>query len=359
MRRERRKKNNRRQSVKAGMSPGTPVFIGEQKRERMRIDILEYWPEFCREVPDADLQAFAPRSSGESVVWIHVTGIHDPERIAGIGARFGLHPLTIEDIVNTGQRPKAELFSDYIYVVLKMMTHDEAADAVEFEHVSLVLGNRFVLSFQEDEGDIFDAVRERIRAAKGKIRGMKADYLAYSLLDAIVDRYFLVVERVGDRIEEIDDRLLSEPSPHDLQDIHRLKRDLLAVRKAVWPLREEIAALEKGEPPLVHPETRVFLRDLYDHVIQSIEMVETFRDLLAGVHDTYLSTVSNRMNEVMKVLTIISTLFIPLTFIAGVYGMNFEHMPELKWRWGYFAVWGVMGIVTMGMLLFFRRRKWI
>ncbi len=352
-------RNARRQSSKTGLSPGTPVFIGERRMERARIDIIDYGPDHCSELPDATLEQCMERARAETVTWINITGIHDSGMIEAIGRHFSLHPLTIEDIVNTGQRPKAEAFPNYIFIALKMITREEASGTIGVEHVSLVLGDHYVLSFQEADGDVFTPVRERIRTAKGRIRGMKSDYLVYTLMDAIVDHYFLSIEHIGDCIEDIDDRLLAGPSPGDLRAIHRLKRDLLALRKAVWPLRDAIGGLEKGDFPLIQPETRIFLRDLYDHTIQAIDMVETFRDLLAGVHDTYLSTVSNRMNEVMKVLTIISTLFIPLTFIAGVYGMNFEHMPELKWPWGYYAVLAVMGLVAAGMIAFFRRRKWI
>lgn len=359
MRKSQRKKNVQRQSAKSGMAPGTPVFIGEQKQDTVRIDIIHYGPDFCDNVFDTDIEHGVVPAREQSVTWINCTGIHDVRVIQDISNRFGLHPLTVEDIVNTNQRPKAEVFPNYIYIVLKMMKYHEDSDTVLLEHVSLILGKNYVLSFQETAGDVFDGVRERIRTSKGKIRAMQADYLAYTLMDAVVDQYFFVVERLGDCIEEIDDRLIHVSVSQDLQEIHRLKRNIVFLRKAVWPMREEINTLEKSETSLIQQETRVYLRDLYDHTIQVIDMVETFRDLLAGVHDTYLSAVSNRMNEVMKILTIISTLFIPLTFIAGIYGMNFEHMPELTWKWGYFAVLGVMTSMTVGMLLFFRRKKWI
>jgi magnesium transporter len=240
-----------------------------------------------------------------------------------------------------------------------MMAFGEASRLVKVEHVSLILGDGYVISFLEDEGDPFDEVRQRLRSANGRIRAMKADYLAYALMDAVVDHYFLAIEGIGDRIEEIDDRLLTDPRPEDIQEVHRLKRNILDLRKAVWPLREEIGALEKRESPLFCAETKVFLRDLYDHTIQAIDMLETLRDILGGLQDTYLSSMSNRMNEVMKMLTIIATIFIPLTFIAGVYGMNFEHMPELKWRRGYYLIWGIMIAIGIGMVTYFKKKKWL
>ncbi len=343
---------------KVGLSPGAMVFVGQRKMSAVRVDVIKYAEGAFDEREDVSVKECRDTAKTAGVTWINVNGIHDISLIEALGKCLDLHPLTLEDIVNTSQRPKAEVFPNYIYVVLKMTTFNEARNRIEMEHVSLILGDRFVISFQEDEGDLFDAVRERIRSAKGRIRQMGADYLAYALMDAVVDHYFLTVERIGDRIEDFDDRILADPKPEDLQDIHRFKRDILGLRKAVWPLREEVSTLEKTESALIHPETRVFLRDLYDHTIQVIDMVETFRDILGGMHDTYLSSLSNRMNEVMKVLTIIATIFIPLTFIAGVYGMNFEHMPELQWRWGYPLIWGVMLAVGVGMLCYFKKKKW-
>ena len=345
-------------ATKAGMSPGTMVFIGEQQVDKARIDIIRYDDAGLKEMSDVSPEQCRDCSAASGVTWINVNGIHNVALIELLGKHFDLHPLTLEDIVNTTQRPKVEEFPNYVYVVLKMMVFDEAANRLEIEHVSLILGNNYVISFQEREGDVFGYVRERIRNAKGRIRSMKADFLAYALMDAAVDHYFLAVERIGDRIEDMDDHIMSHPKPGDIQNVHHLKREILKFRKAVWPLREEVGALEKSETALIRPETRVFLRDLYDHIIQIIDMVETFRDILGGIHDTYLSSVSNRMNEIMKVLTIISTIFIPMTFIAGVYGMNFEHMPELKWPFGYYLTWGVMLMIAFSLLYFFKRRKW-
>ncbi len=345
--------------IKTGMSPGTMVFIGEQKKDRVRIDVIDYSETVLNELRDVSVNQCGDLAKADSVTWINVNGIHDIGLIEALGKCFGLHALTLEDIVNTGQRIKTEEYPGYIFIVLKMMTFNEAANNIEIEHVSLILGENYVLSFLEDEGDVFDAVRGRIRSAKDRIRSMKSDYLAYALMDAVVDHYFLALERIGDHIEDIDDRILAEPKPDDIGEIHRLKREILSLRKAVWPLREEIGALEKSRPEMIRPETGVFLRDLQDHTIQVIDMVDSFRDILGGMHDTYLSSISNRMNEIMKVLTIIATIFIPLTFIVGVYGMNFENMPELRWPMGYYMIWGVMLAVGIGLLVYFKRRKWI
>lgn len=345
---------------KASLPPGSMIFIGEQKMESARIDVIDFNETELNELHNVAIgRCVEMARTPDTVTWINVTGLHDINLIKKLGEPLGLHPLTLEDIVNTAQRPKIEEFPGYVYMVLKMIHYDLATNQIEMEHVSLIIGESYVVSFQEKEGDVFDPVRERIRASKGRIRSMKADYLAYALMDAVVDNYFLVVEHIGDQIEDLEDRVLADPNPTILQELHRLKRDLLTIRKAVWPLREEIGALIKSESALIRAETKVYLRDLYDHIIQIIDMVETFRDILGGIHDLYLSNISIRMNEIMKVLTIIATIFIPLTFIVGVYGMNFEYMPELNWRWGYFSVWGVMIVIAIGMVIYFRKKKWL
>lgn len=356
----RRRRKHRRESPfsdKAGLSPGTPVFIGERKQKVTQLEVLKYARDYVNVIDDATLSDCHPVRDG--VIWVNVFGIHDVELIGRLGEQFGIHPLTLEDIVNTAQRPKAEEFDDYFFVVLKMMAyHDERHD-IDIETVSMVFGDGFVISFQERDGDAFDPVRDRIRTAKGRVRRMAADYLAYALMDAVVDAYFVALEGIGDYIEEVEDEIVFRPEPEHMQEIHRLKREILFLRKSVWPLREEVSAILKTESPLIHTETRVYLRDVYDHTIRVIDMVETFRDILSSMHDIYLSSVSNRMNEVMKVLTIIATIFIPLTFVVGVYGMNFDHMPELHWRWGYFGVWGLMMATTVGMVIYFRKKRWL
>lgn len=349
----------RKRGKKIGLPPGTPVYVGERKIEKVKISVIDYDEAQFQEKEAKTVEECFPFKETPTVTWINIDGIHQVDIIEKIGKHFDLHPLIMEDICHTEQRPKMEDFGHYIYIVLKMLYYDEKEDETKVEQVSLILGKNFVISFQEREGDIFNRIRERIRNGKGRIRKMRADYLAYALLDAVVDNYFLILEKIGERIEELEDRVVADPKPETLQEIHKLKREMIFLRRSVWPLRELINGLERGESSLIQKASRIYLRDVYDHTIQIIDTVETFRDMASGMHDTYLSSISNRMNEVMKVLTIIATIFIPLTFIAGIYGMNFKFMPELEWRWAYFVVWTVIGVVAVGMLIFFRKKKWL
>ena len=292
------------------------------------------------------------------VTWLNVNGSHQVEILEEIGSRLDIHLLVLEDILDTSQRPKMEDFDHYLFIEVNMLSWDEPQSLVESQQVSLILGGKYVVTFQEYEKDVFDPVRKRIREGKSRLTRQGADYLAYSLIDAIVDHYFIVLENLGEQIEFLEEELVTDPDPGTLQSIHELKRELIFLRKSVWPLREVIGALERGKSPLFQESSLIYLRDVYDHTIQIIDTVETFRDMVSGMLDIYLSSISNRMNEVMKVLTIIATVFIPLSFIVGVYGMNFSYMPELQWKWGYFIVWGVIIIVVVGMLAYFRRKKW-
>ena len=279
--------------------------------------------------------------------------------IIEIGNRLGFHPLIQEDIVNTQQRPKIEEYEDYIFFVLKMITYDEETAEVDIEQVSFILRDNFLISFQERQGDCFDVIRQRIKENKGIIRKMSADYLAYSFIDFIVDGYFTVLEKIGDRIEVIEDELVVNPQIETLHDIYNMKRKMIAIRKSIWPLREVISRLDRLGSKHFKETTRPYLRDVYDHTIQVIDAIETYRDLLSGMLDIYLSSISNKMNQIMQVLTIVGTIFIPLTFLAGIYGMNFEYMPELGWRYAYPALWCIMIIITGIMVIYFRRRKWL
>ncbi len=348
-----------RRSPKAGLPPGTLVHIGERTREITRISILDFDDGALREQEVHAASECRAFKDSPSTSWINVDSVHDVELLREFGQDFSLHPLVLEDITSTDQRPKLEDYGEYLYIVVKMLTYKD--EALTVEQISLVLGATFVLSFQEQgkPGDVFDPIRTRIRSGAGKIRKRGADFLAYSLIDAIVDNYFLILERVGDRLEALEDELLTNPSQVTLAAIHHLRREMIFLRRSVWPLREMLSALQRGESKLVQRGTQVYLRDVYDHTIQVIDTIENLRDVLQGMFDIYLSSVSQRMNEVMKVLTVIATVFIPLTFIVGVYGMNFEYFPELKWRWGYPALWGIMiGIVAL-MLVFFKRKKWL
>lgn len=342
-----------------GLPPGTPIHIGEKKVEKISISIIDYdETEFLQKEIKTIEECFLFKEK-PTITWININGIHDVETIEKIGKCYGLHPLIIEDIANSAQRPKMEDFEDYIFIILKMLYYEEKNDEIRIEQVSLIIGSNFVISFQESEGDVFNPIRDRIRNAKGRIRKMGADYLAHALMDAIVDNYFIILEKLGEHIESLEEELLSNPLTATLQKIHGLKRELIFLRKSVWPLREVISALERGGSSLIQKATLIYLRDVYDHTIQVIDSVETFRDMVSGMLDTYLSSLSNRMNEVMKVLTIIATIFIPLTFIAGIYGMNFKYMPELEWHWAYFIVWGIMAAISISMVFYFRKKKWL
>jgi len=349
----------KRTSAKAGLPPGTLLHIGEEKTHDVNISIIDYDPgrvdEKARATID-DLIAFKERPS---VTWINVNGIHDVSVVEAIGKAFNLHPLLLEDVMHTGQRAKMEDYETHLFVVLQMVERREDHEEIEVEQISIVIGSGYVISFQEWEGDVFDTVRERIRNGKGRIRLMGSDYIAHALIDAVVDNYFLALERIGEVIEDLQDQVLTDPRPETLQDIQQAKRDMIFFRKSVWPLREAVGILGREDSPLITESVRPYLRDIYDHTIQVIDTIETFRDLISGTLDVYLSSVSNRMNEVMKVLTIIATIFIPLTFVVGIYGMNFKYMPELEWRWGYFVIWGIMLFLAGLMLIGFKRKKWL
>jgi len=346
-------------SKKAGLPPGVLVHIGEKKAEYVRIRVMDYNEENIEEKELKTIEECLTYKDKPTVTWINIDGLHDMDIIQKIGSHFGLHPLVMEDIVHTEQGPKLDDHEDYLFIILKMLFFDEGENQLRFEQFSVVLGPNFVISFQEIFGDVFKQVRERIRAGKGRIRKMGTDYLMYSLMDAIVDHYFIVLEKIAERIEDLEENLIRNPGPETLQTIHNFKRELIFLRKSVWPLREVCSSLERGESSLIHEKTTIFLRDMYDHTIQVIDTTETLRDIVSGMLEVYLSSVSNRMNEVMKLLTVIATIFIPLTFIAGIYGMNFKYMPELDWHWGYFVALGVMFLILFIMLIWFRRKRFI
>jgi len=349
----------KRSRKKLGLSPGTLIHIGDKKIGGVKMSLMNYDLGQLLEKELTCIEDAFPYKDTPLVTWINVDGLHDVDMIDRIGRHFGIHPLTLEDIVNTGHRPKAEDFDDYDYIVLKMLTYDEDQSHIKAEQISFILGPRYLISFQETEGDVFNFVRERIRKAKGRIRKSGCDYLAYALIDAIVDHYFLVLEKMGEKIELLEVDLLDDTQNENLQSIHHLKREMIFFRKQVWPIREILSTLMKGEGSLIQETTQIFIRDLYDHTIQVMDTIESFRDVLTGLQDLYLSTISNRMNEVMKVLTIMATIFIPLTFIAGIYGMNFEFMPELKIPWAYPALWILLITIFVFMIFWFKRKKWL
>lgn len=342
--------------------PVSPVFSKEPggPGKETKITIFDYDESRVEEKSTQSVEECFAYKDKKSITWINIDSISDMEVLEKIGARFNIHPLILEDIANPSERAKFEDFDEYIYILLKMLRYKEAIGEVEQEQVSLILGPTFVITFQEEEkkGDVFDPLRDRIRASKGRIRRMGADYLAYSIVDAIVDNYFEILEHVGDRIETVEEEIVTSPTRSSIQNLHFLKREILFVHRAIWPLREVLSRLLR-EDTLISAPTRSFLDDVYEHTIQIIETIENFRDLLSSLLDIYLSTMSNRTNDIMKVLTIISTIFIPLTFIAGVYGMNFDFMPELKWKFGYYMVWAVNISIAVVLILFFHKKKWL
>jgi len=349
----------KKSSKSRGLPPGALIHIGEKKTDKIKISVLDYSIGKYDEKEIKKIEDCYSYKRKPSITWINIDGLHEVDVIEKIGKYFDIHSLVLEDILNTDQRPKMEDYEKYIFLVLKMLYSDDKTNEIHSEQVSLVLGNNFVISFQETIGDVFDSVRERIRGSKGRIRKMGSDYLAYSLIDAIVDNYFIILEKIGEKIESMQEDIIKNPNPQNLNHIYKLKRDMIYLRKSVWPLREVINGLLRGESKIIKKSTNIYLRDLYDHTIQVIDTVETFRDMISGMLDIYMSSVSNKMNEVMKVLTIFAAIFIPLTFIAGVYGMNFHYMPELSLTWGYPAVWIVIIIVGVTLLFYFRHKKWL
>jgi magnesium transporter len=350
----------KKRSKKAGLPPGTLVHIGETRAEASKITVINYDNGDYREEELKSVEECFPYKDKPSMTWVNIDGIHQKEILEKLSACFGFHPLVMEDIMNTDQRPKMEDYTDYLYIVLKMLYYNEEENKISTEQVSLIVAPHIVVSFQEGlEGDVFGPLRERLKNDKGRIRKMGSDYLAYSMIDAIVDSYFMILEKLGEKIELLEEGLISDPKTATLHEIHYLKREMIFLRKAVWPMREVISMLARGESPLIHDSTKIYLRDVYDHTIQVIDTIETLRDMVTGMLDIYLSSVSNRLNAVMKVLTIIATIFIPLTFIVGVYGMNFKYMPELEWRYGYAMIWAFMLAVGISMLILFRKKHWL
>jgi len=348
-----------KRSKKAGLPPGTLVYVGDKDLGPIRITYMAYDEQNFHEEQVKKIEDCFAFKTTPTVSWINIDGIHDVRLMKKLGKHYELHPLILEDILHTGQRPKYEDFENHLFIVLRMLSYNEESQTVESEQVSLIVGSSFVVSFQERVGDVFEQIRERIRNTKGRIRKAGADYLAYSLIDAIVDSYFAILERVGEKMESMEEELVAHPTEKTLHQIHSMKREMISLRKSVWPLREVVSGLQRSESSIMEETTGIYLRDVYDHTIQIIDTIESLRDMVSGMLDIYLSSISNRMNAVMKVLTIIATIFIPLTFVAGIYGMNFEHMPELKWKWGYAAVWGIMVSMAVVMLIYFRRKKWL
>ncbi len=353
-----------RKQSNVGLAPGTLVHVGGEKKAEKTV--IKAWLYNSEKLIEKELQTVDEcqelKGQPGMNLWINVDGLDQIGIIEKLGGYFGVHPLTLEDVLNTGQRPKMEDYDSYIYAVLKMMLLDEEREEILIDQVSIIFGTNYILSFQEREGDAFNPpIRDRLKNSASRLRKNGVDLLAYSLIDAVVDNYFLILEHFGEEIEDLEEQLIVDPPmPETLKAIQKYKRDMITLRRSVWPLRELINSLQRTESQLIKESTQIYLRDVYDHTIQVIDSIEAFRDILSSMVDVYLSSLSHRMNDIMKVLTIIATIFIPLTFIAGVYGMNFEYMPELKWRWGgYPAVMFAMTILGISMFLYFKKRRWV
>ncbi len=339
-----------------GAAPGTVVYTGPRKVDEVTFDLIRYDETNFHEMHPETLDACFPVGP-ERVTWINVDGLHEIEPVKRLGELAGLHPLVLEDMTNTGHRPKVEDYDNQLYIVMRMLRVGEQG-LIEEEQLSLILSDGVVLTVQETPGDVLDPVRARLRGGAGRARKLQADYLAYAIMDTVVDAYFTVVERISERLATLEEEVLTDPRPSVVADMHHVRGELMVMKRAVWPLRDVFNTLIRDDTPLITPGTRIFLRDAYDHAVHVIDTVEALRDVLNGLTDLYFTTVSNRMNEVMKVLTVIATMFIPLTFLVGVYGMNFRFMPELDLPWAYPALWGVMVLHAFGMVLYFRRTGW-
>lgn len=341
------------------MLPGTLVHVGIQKADKVHINLVHYQESLLVEEEFEKIESCFPYLNLDGVVWISIRGLHQVAVIRELGNYLGLHPLLQEDLLNTAKRPKAETREGRVFIIMKSLSLNQDDGELQEEQVSIILGKNFVISLEEEPEDLFEPIRERIRSSTGIIRKSGADYLAYSLLDILVDQYFVVLETLGGHLQNMEDELVFTQDKEAIQDIQRKKKQMLLLRRSTWPLREIISYLEKEETGLVRPETVIYLRDVYEHTVEVVETIEIYRETLSGMLDIYLSSVNNRMNEVMKILTIIATIFIPLTFITGVYGMNFQYMPELYWRWSYPIVLAAMATVSAGMLFYFRKKKWL
>ena len=353
-----------RASKKYGLKPGSVVYVGKERTEEVNIDVIDYNENQYEEKRLASVEESFQYRESKTLSWINVDGIHRADIVEKIGHHYNIHDLVLEDVVNTGHRPKIEETENYMFLVLKMLYHDSTNSEIKSEQVSIIFGKTWVITFQETVEDVFNMVRKRIKTTVPRVRFMTSGYLAYALVDAIVDHYFIALEQLGDEIETLDDAVSNDPKPKHLDQIRDLKKKLIDLRKLVWPLREVIGTLERTESDLIHESTEPYIRDLYEHTIQVIDTVETYRDMVSSLLDLYHTGVSNRLNDIMKVLTMFATIFIPLGFLAGVYGMNFDtsvspfNLPELGFRFGYIFFWSLVVCVAGGLLWFFRRKNW-
>lgn len=352
-----RNRNRNRHSAKAGLPPGSLVHIGAERTDKITIELLDYTPTDASRLNIESVEELKRCLNTDSVSWVNVNGVHDPKLVASIGKIYGIHELVLEDVLNTEHQPKVEPFDTYVFFTMKMMSYNDNG-ALEKEQLSIIFSNAFVLCFQEKKGDVFDPLRERILKSSGIIRKKGNDYLVYRLIDTVVDNYFFIVEQIEEKLEDLEEGILLNIDIDHTLEIQRLKREILLLKRSLLPLRDAVSSLEKGFSEIIEPENDKYFHDVYDHLIQIQESLESNREVLSSLMDLQLANMSNRMNEVMRVLTVIATIFIPLTFVAGIYGMNFQYMPELQWKYGYAGVWGFMFLIFAGMLYFFKRKKW-
>lgn len=352
-----------KRSQKMGLPPGSFVYVGVPETRPVKINVIDYSENHYETRPLLSIDDALGYKNTQTTTWIDIDGLHQVEILQWLSENYDIHPLVIEDILNTSQRPKIDIFDNYMLLIMKMVRYQEGE--LDVEQISMILINNVLITFQEKEGDLFDPIRKRIENGLGRIRKNGADYLAYAIMDVIVDHYFLILEQLGEEIEEFEESVLQEADRAMIQELHCLKTNLIHLRKTIFPLREVVAALHQGDTPLLKEPTLRFVKDLYDHTVQIIDAIETNRELVAGTLDLYLSMVSIKMNEVMKVLTVIATIFIPLSFLAGIYGMNFDtsaspfNMPELSLPYGYLLFWGLTLCIAGGFLIFFRRKNWL
>ncbi|MCB9061298.1 MAG: magnesium/cobalt transporter CorA [Halobacteriovoraceae bacterium] len=346
-----------KKSDKSGMVPGSLVYVGNQSPStKVQIELIEYDEENSKRVSIDNILDCTSTLTNRSISWVNIDGVHDVELIRTVGDFFNIHPLITEDILNTTQRPKVEITDEYIFATLKMIVFDENEETFTKDQLSIILLENLVVTFQEFPGDVFNSIRERIHQNKGRIRKMGPDYLFYCLIDSVVDEYFKVIDRLEIELEQIEDKI--EENKNTIQDIHWLKKELLYIRRVISPVRDFISALNRDEHPFISEKTSLYFRDVHDHCIQIYESVETIRDIVSGLIEMHLSSINNKMNSVMKYLTVFASIFIPLTFITGIYGMNFEYMPELKWQYGYFYLLGLLFFTGVTLLFIFKKKKW-
>ncbi|HEX5637247.1 MAG TPA: magnesium/cobalt transporter CorA [Gammaproteobacteria bacterium] len=346
-------------SDKSGMPPGSLVHVGEVHANQSRITLLSYNKEKFEELAVESISEIIQYRSSQAVTWVNVEGLSNVEVIESIGNLFDVHPLVLEDILNTHQRPKFEDYENYLYIVLKGLIPEQTSFAINSEQISILIFDNFVFTFKEKVDDMFLPVIQRIKNGKGRFRSLGADYMAHAILDIIVDQNFSIMDSLSETIDAIEEEILTNPTANSLKTMQSVKREIIYMRRYVSPLRELLAALMRSDSRLVQEHTLIYYRDVLDHVLRVSESLDSYRDILSNLLDVYNSSISNKMNEVMKVLTVFASIFIPLTFIVGIYGMNFEYMPELKWRWAYPALWISFVVITVSLLMYFRKKKWL